>query len=139
MIKQLSVFIENEVGSLAEVTNIIKDNDINIKAIASLDTPEFAILRLVVDKPEKAKDALIAKGYVLKMSDAIAVELKDQVGALNNLLNDIAESKFSLNYIYSFVLRNGKAPLIVFNTDNIDETVIVLKNKGYLVTSLEDA
>ncbi|HHT97177.1 MAG TPA: ACT domain-containing protein [Clostridiales bacterium] len=139
MIKQLSVFIENEVGSLAEVTNIIKDNDINIKAIASLDTPEFAILRLVVDKPEKAKKALANKGYVLKMSDAIAVELEDEVGALNNLLNDIAESKFSLNYIYSFILRNGKAPLIVFNTDNMEETVIVLRNKGYLITSLEDA
>jgi len=70
MIKQLSVFVQNEVGSLAGVTSILKENNINLKAIASFDTPEFAILRIVVDQPDKAKILLAENGYAVKITEA---------------------------------------------------------------------
>jgi hypothetical protein len=138
MIKQLSVFVQNEIGSLAGVTAVLKDNRINLRAIASVDTPEFAILRLVVDQPEKAKEVLNASGFAVKVSEAVAVELEDQPGVLDGMLHVIADAGIGINYIYSIVLRNGKAPLMILNTDNLAKTASVLKSKGYLVAEQED-
>lgn len=138
MIKQLSVFVQNEIGSLAGVTTVLKDNRINLRAIASFDTPEFAILRMVVDQPQKAKELLTEHGFAVKMSEAVAVELEDKPGALSDMLQVIADAGFGVNYIYSIVLRSGKAPLMIVNTDNLSGTAGVLKEKGYIVAEQED-
>lgn len=138
MIRQLSVFVQNEIGSLARVTTVLKDNAINLKAIASFDTPEFAILRIVADQPEKAKELLTSKGFAVKMSEAVAIELEDKPGALDSMLHVIADAKQGINYIYSSVLRNGRAPLMIVNTDDLIKTEAVLKNKGYIVAEQED-
>jgi hypothetical protein len=138
MIRQLSVFVQNEIGSLAGVTSVLKKNMINLRAIASFDTPEFAILRIVVDQPEKAKELLTASGFAVKMSEAVAVELEDKPGELDSMLHVIAEAKLGINYIYSIVLRNGKAPLMIINTDDLSKTSSVLKGNGYIVAEQED-
>lgn len=138
MIRQLSIFIQNEIGSVAGVTGILKKNNINLRAIASFDTPQFAILRMVVDKPEKAKNLLIDSGFAVTMSEAIAVELEDKPGVLHDLLQVIADAGFGVNYIYSIVFRNGKIPLIILNTDNLDKTKEVLLENGYCVAEQED-
>ena len=133
MIKQLSVFVENQVGSLAGVTSILKDNQVNLRAIASFDTPEFAILRIVVDKPDVAMICLKEKGYVVKVSDAVAVELEDKPGTLDGMLQVIAENKLGINYIYSIVIRAGKVPLMIVNTGDLEKTATVLSKNGYVV------
>lgn len=138
MIRQLSVFVQNEIGSLAGVTSVLKDNKINLRAIASFDTPEFAILRIVVDQPEKAKEVLNAAGFAVKVSEAVAVELEDKPGVLDGMLHVIAEAGLGINYIYSIVLRSGKAPLMILNTDDLAKTSAVLREKGYLVAEQED-
>lgn len=138
MIRQLSVFVQNEIGSLAGVTTVLKDNMINLRAIASFDTPEFAILRIVVDQPERAKELLTANGFAVKMSEAVAVELEDKPGVLDHMLHVIAEAKLGINYIYSIVLRNGKAPLMIINTDDLSKTASVLKDNGFIVAEQED-
>jgi len=138
MIRQLSVFVQNEIGSLAGVTAVLKENTINLRAIASFDTPEFAILRIVVDQPEKAKQLLSAKGFAVKVSEAVAVELEDKPGVLDGMLHVIADANLGINYIYSIVLRNGKAPLMIINTDDLAKTSSVLKEKGYVVAEQED-
>lgn len=137
MIRQLSIFIQDEIGSVAGVTAILKDNNINLRAIASFDTPQFAILRIVVDQPDKAKMLLIDNGYAVTVSEAIAVELEDKPGVLHDLLQIIADAGFGVNYIYSIVVRNGKIPLIILNTDNLEKTKEVLLNKGYTVAEQE--
>ncbi len=138
MIIQLSVFVQNEIGSLAGVTTVLKDNLINLRAIASFDTPEFAILRIVVDQPEKAKKILGSHGFAVKMTEAVAVELEDKPGALDGMLHVIADAKLGVNYIYSIVLRNGKAPLMIINTEDLARTASVLKENGYIVAEQED-
>lgn len=138
MIRQLSIFIQDEIGSVAGVTAILKDNNINLRAIASFDTPQFAILRIVVDKPEEAKRLLIDSGFAVTVSEAIAVELEDKPGVLHDLLQVIADAGFGVNYIYSIVFRNGKIPLIILNTDNLDESKEILIQKGYSVAQQED-
>jgi len=138
MIKQLSVFVQNEIGSLAGVTTVLKDNMINLRAIASFDTPEFAILRMVVDQPEKAKTLLNENGFAVKMSEAVAVELEDKPGELDRMLQTIAAAKLGINYIYSIVVRSGKIPLMVINTENLEKTAVVLEQNGFIVAEQED-
>lgn len=127
MIKQLSVFVENRPGSLMEVTSALTAAHINIRAVASFDTPEFGILRLVVDKPKEAKEYLTAKGFVVRIHEVIGVELKDEKGNLNQMLSIIAEGEINITYIYSFVIREEKAPVMVFNTDDFEKAEKVLK------------
>ena len=127
MIKQLSVFVENRPGSLMQVTSALTEAHINIRAIASFDTPEFGILRLVVDKPAEAKTYLTSKGFVVRIHDVIGVELKDEKGNLNRLLSILAEGRININYIYSFVIREERAPVMVFNTDDFEKAARVLE------------
>jgi len=138
VIRQLSVFIQNEIGSVAQVTAILKEHSINLRAIASFDTPEFAILRIVVDRPDEAKKYLIEKGYAVTVSDAIAVELEDKPGVLNDMLQLIANEGLGINYIYSVVFRRNKAPLIILNTSDLEKTKLLLTDKGYSVAEQED-
>ena len=127
MIKQLSVFVENRPGSLMHVKSALTEAHINIRAIASFDTPEFGILRLVVDKPAEAKTYLTSRGFVVRIHDVIGVELKDEKGNLNRMLSILAEGRININYIYSFVIREGRAPVMVFNTDDFEKAARVLE------------
>ncbi len=138
MIKQLSVFVENEVGSLGKVTTVLKENKINLRAIASYDTPEFGILRLIVDKSDKTKEILTQKGFVVKVTEVIAVELEDKPGDLDNVLHIISEAGICINYIYSFVIRNDKTPLMVIHVDDMEKGETILKLHGIRVVDQED-
>ena len=133
MLKQLSVFVENRSGSLMNVTNALLDADINIRAISSFDTPEFGILRLIVDEPEEAKAALTARGFVVRVGDVMAVELEDKKGSLNAMLKILADGNISINYIYSFVIRENQAPVMVFHTDDIEEATQLLENHDLII------
>lgn len=137
MIRQLSVFVENKPGSLMEVTSRLNEAHVNIRAVASFDTPEFGILRLVVDQPEEAKAYLTSKGFVVRIHQVIGAELEDKKGNLNQMLEILADSGISINYIYSFVIRDGRAPLMVVSTDDFDKAKKALADAG--VKMVEEA
>ena len=128
MIKQISVFVENQPGSMMQVTSVLTESHVNIRAISTFDTPEFGILRLVVDDPAKAKESLTQKGFVTRVNDVIGAELKDEKGNLNQMLKILADGEINVNYIYSFVIREEKAPVIVFHTDDFQKAEQVLKD-----------
>lgn len=130
MLKQLSVFVENVAGSLMKVTRELVNENINIRAISSFDTPEFGILRLIVDKPEEAEELLGKKGFFVQKKEVIAVEIEDRMGSLNRMLAVLAEGNISISYIYSFVIREDNAPVMVFQTEYLEEAVQILKNHG---------
>ncbi len=130
MIKQLSVFVENYPGSLLEVTSALTEAHINIRAVASLDTPDFGILRLVVDDTKKAKDFLTAKGFVVRIQKVIGAELKDEKGNLNQMLGILAAGRVDVKYIYSFVIREDRAPVMVVQTDDYEKAERILKEAG---------
>ena len=102
MIRQVSVFVENKPGSLMDVTSRLTEAGVNIRAVATFDTPEFGILRMVVDKPDEAKE------YLTKLAI-------------------LAKGELNINYIYSFIIRDGKEPVMVFNTDDFAKAEKVLK------------
>ena len=128
--KQLSVFVENVAGSLMKVTQELVNDKINIRAISSFDTPEFGILRLIVDKPEEAVQCLKEKGFFVQTKDVIVVEIEDRMGSLNRMLGVLAEGNISISYIYSFVIRDDNAPVMVFQTEYLEEAVQILKKHG---------
>jgi len=138
MLKQLSVFVDNRPGSLMDVTSKLTEAHINIRAVASSDTPEFAILRLVVDDATAAKDYLTSKGFVVRVTEVIGVELEDKKGNLNHMLTILAEGEISINYIYSFVIRDGKAPVMVFHTNDVKKAIEILKSEGVKVVAEAD-
>ena len=138
MIRQISVFVENQPGSMMNVTNVLTEAHVNIRAISTFDTPEFGIMRLVVDDPVRAKESLTSKGFVNRVSDVIGAELKDENVNLNQMLKILADGQINVNYIYSFVIREGKAPVMVFHTDDFEKAESVLKQADVKLVEEED-
>ena len=138
MIRQISVFVFFLPGSMMNVTNVLTEAHVNIRAISTFDTPEFGIMRLVVDDPVRAKESLTSKGFVNRVSDVIGAELKDEKGNLNQMLKILADGQINVNYIYSFVIREGKAPVMVFHTDDFEKAESVLKQADVKLVEEED-
>ena len=138
MIRQLSVLVENKPGSLMDVTSKLTEAHVNIRAVATFDTPEFGILRLVVDKPAEAKGYLTERGFVVRVHEVMGVELEDKKGNLNQMLAILADGKININYIYSFVIREGKAPVMVFNTDDFEKAAQILKEANVKIVEESD-
>ena len=85
-------------------------------------------MRLVVDEPERAKESLTSKGFVTRIGDVIGVELEDKKGNLNQMLKILADGEINVNYIYSFVIREGKAPVMIFHTDDFKKAEQFLRD-----------
>lgn len=133
MLRQNIIFVENKAGSLKRVTGLLSENEVNIFGFACLDTPEFAIFRMVADQPEKAEKILTQNGYMNRIADVIAVDLDDEVGSLDKLLGAAADSNISLNYIYTSYHRQSQIPVVMIHSEEIYVTESVLRSKGYRV------
>ena len=131
MLKQVAVFVENQPGSLRKVTTELHKEGISIYAFTSYDTPEFGILRMVVDDPLKAKEILTAKGCVNKICDVIAIQLNDEKGAMDSVLSSLMDSNVNINYIYSSFGYEDQQSAVIVHTDDIFEAENILKNKGF--------
>lgn len=131
--KQLSILVVNKAGSLREASTVLSDNGVNIRAVAAFDTPEFGILRMVVDDCAKAKDVLTQKGFVVRLNDVIGIELEDKKGNLTAMLDILADANISIDFIYSFVIRENQAPVIVIHTDDLQVSASMLKDHGFKV------
>lgn len=135
MIRQNIVFVENKAGSLKKVTNLLADNKVNIYGFACFDTPEFAIFRMVSNEPERAEKILTENGYMNRITQAIVVDLKDEVGGLDDLLSILADSNVSLNYIYTSFHRQSLIPVVILHSEDIMVTESILKSNGFTVFS----
>ena len=133
MITQNIGFVENKAGSLKRVTGMLTDNDINIYGFACFDAPEFAIFRMICNDPDKAELILNKSGYMNRITQAIVVDMKDQVGGLDELLKVLADSNVSLDYIYTSFHRKDLIPVVILHSEDITVTESVLKNNGFNV------
>lgn len=119
--KQLSVFVKNEVGSLAEITTALGHGGFNIRAFAVYDTPDFGILRLIVDRPEEAYTYLKEKEFFCRLTEVIGLPLEDRPGVLNEILLKLRDAGVQVEYMYSIVIREGKVPMIILATAQMDK------------------
>lgn len=116
VIKQLSVFLQNELGRLEEVTDILYKNDINISALSIAETAEYGVLRIIVSDIQKAADALKENDFSVKVTDVICIEAPDVPGALHKTLRLLSDAGINLSYMYGYS-NAGKAPLILKVSD----------------------
>ncbi|MBQ4363541.1 MAG: ACT domain-containing protein [Oscillospiraceae bacterium] len=126
--KQLTVFIENRIGRLEEVTNILTKNNINIVSISLSDTGEYGMLRMLVSQPAEACRALSDAGFSAMLSDVVAVKLIHHFGMLNKLTNTISENGIDIKYMYA--LNSGENASIVLKTSDDERCKELLKSTG---------
>lgn len=132
-VKQISIFLENKAGRLAEVTGILGKEGINIRALSLADTSDFGILRLIVNDPEKAAKALKGRGFTVGETEVLAVEVSDKPGGLGKILGILNEAGMNVEYMYAFVERSSDNAVIIFRFDNIDEAIRALLAKGVTI------
>lgn len=116
-IKQLTVFIENRAGRLEQVTQVLKDNNINIKSLSLADTSDYGLLRLILSDPDKAVQALKDNGFSAMITDVFAVKLTQQVGQLGELLAVLSEVNVNVEYMYGLTSSNEDAFIVVKTSD----------------------
>lgn len=117
-VKQISVFIENKKGKLAEATRYIADHDINLKALSIADTQDFGILRIICENPEKANEVLQNGGYITTMTDVLAAAISDTPGSLASILEVLSEANVVVEYTYAFLSAKAGAYMIFRVDDN---------------------
>lgn len=129
-VEQISVFLENKAGRLAEVTRVLGEAGINIRALSLADTTDFGILRLIVDNYDKARDVLKSRGFTVGKTEVVAVEVPDRPGGLGLVLQILAKSSVNVEYMYAFVQHSGQNAVIIFRFDNLEQAIDLLQKEG---------
>ncbi len=133
MLIQVSVYAENRKGTLRNLTEILANQGINIWGSMTNDGAEFGINRMILSEPQKALAAFREAGYLCSSVDVIGVELEDEVGNLNHLMEALTDSNINIDYLYlSFNRKSGK-PVMVFHTEDIYEAEESLAGRGFCV------
>ena len=115
--QQLSVFMENREGRLGEVIGVLKKNDINMLSLSLADSSDYGVLRLLVDKPEVAKDALKAAGFSAKLTEVTCIKVGNKVGALNEVLEKLCEKHINIDYMYALATDSTDASIVIKTAD----------------------
>lgn len=131
-VKQLSVFVENKPGSLLESVKLLAEKKINIRATSIADTMDFGILRLIVSDVDTAKEVL-SEVALVTVTDVVAAEMKDESGALNNILNILGEANVNIEYMYAFTASTDVGAYVVFRVDDIQLAEEIFKKNGIKV------
>lgn len=129
-VEQLSIFIENTSGRLADITYVLNNAGINIRALSLADTTDFGILRLIVNDTDKALKALKDNGFTVDKTEVLAVEVPDRPGGLWIILNTLKEAGINVAYMYAFVQKSGENAVVIFRFDEPLKAIEVLRNEG---------
>jgi hypothetical protein len=132
-VEQISVFLENRAGRLEEVTRILAEAGVNIRALSLADTSDFGILRLIVTDHEKAKEVLKAKGFTVGRTNVVAAEVDDHPGGLHRILSILSSNGINVEYMYAFVQQSGQNAVLIFRFDRTDQALEVLQKNGIRV------
>ncbi|MDO4746026.1 MAG: ACT domain-containing protein [Bacillota bacterium] len=138
LVKQVSIFVENTTGRLADVTRIIANNGIDLKASTIADAADFGILRCIVEDAESAKKILNENGFNASISEVIAVSLENKAGGFHKVLQILADEKVGVKYIYSTIKSaEGEAVIMLKAADNA-KAIEVLKANGVKLVTIDD-
>lgn len=134
-VQQISVFIENRSGRLREVATVLGKNGINIRALSLADTSDYGILRIIVDKPDKAREVLKKENFTLSETQVIAVEVSDRPGGLSEVLDILGSEGINVEYMYAFVEKSSNNAVMIFRIEDIDRAINVLQAKNVKILS----
>lgn len=129
-VEQISIFLENRAGRLAEVTQILSEANINIRALSLADTSDFGVLRMIVNDTDKARTVLKENGFTIGKHDVVAVEVPDKPGGLHLLLDLLSRQGVNVEYMYAFVRNSGNNAIMIFRFDDLDRAVQILTDNN---------
>ncbi len=132
-VEQISIFLENKSGRLAEIARTLGDAGVNIRALSLADTSDFGILRLIVNDREKAKEVLKEKGFTVSKTEVVAIEVPDRPGGLFQILHTLDQESINVEYMYAFVERCGENAVIIFRFDETEKAIETLLKRGFNV------
>ena len=138
MIKQISIFLENEPGRLVKVAKILGNANINIRALTVAETSDFGILRLIVDDPERAYSILKENNIAVVMDDVLGVEVVDKPGGLARIAEILSNQNINIEYVYAFVTNSHEKAFIVLRVDEQERAINVLKENDVRILTSED-
>ncbi len=130
MVYQISVFLENRAGQLAEVTDVLAKDNIDLRAISIAETADYGILRMIVDDAQKATGILMQHGYLLSMTPVLVVAVPDQPGGIAPVLATLAEGSIDIEYMYSLFTHVEGKSYIVFRVAEEEKFVALLATHG---------
>lgn len=136
-VKQLSVFMENRAGRLAEVVRLLGEAGVNIRALSLADTSDFGILRLIVNNVDKAVKALRDSGHTVSLTDVVAVEVPDRPGGLASVLDPLSASGVNVEYMYAFVEKATDKAVVIFRFEDAEAALKALAKAGISVLPAE--
>ena len=137
-VKQISIFVQNKSGRLSEIADTMAEAGIDIRALSLADTTNYGILRLIVDKPEKAMDELKKRGLTVKLNHVIAVEVDDKPGGFSKAVRLFSDNGIGIEYLYAFVSTSAGKARAVFRVDDNEKAVSVLEKNGVKVLEESD-
>ena len=136
--EQISIFLENKSGRLAEITDVLARNGVNIRALSLADTADFGILRLIVDDIEKTARLLKEGGFTVSRNEVVAVVLPDRPGGLSGILNALQGKDVNVEYMYAFVQRSEGNAVLIFRFDEITKAIDTLQKAGFKILKSEE-
>ena len=136
-VKQLSIFMENRAGRLAEIARLLGDAGVNIRALSLADTSDFGILRLIVNDVERAMKILRDSGHTVSLTDVVAVEVPDHPGGLAGVLGRLRDANVNVEYMYAFVEKATDKAVVIFRFEDLESALKVLQRAGISVLSAE--
>ncbi len=136
-VRQFSVFAENRVGRLYDLTTLFKDHNVHIMAITVLDTTDCAVIRLIVDDRETARDLMVENDFPFTECDVLVVEINDE-RSLRDVLASLLEAEINVHYVYSFIKRPDGKSAFALNVEDADVAAQALNARGFKVLTQRD-
>lgn len=134
-VEQIAIFLENKAGRMADITAILAQNGINIRAMSLADTADFGILRLIVNDTARARQILKENGFTVGSTQVVVAEVEDKPGGLARVLQVIKECELNIEYMYAFTQKSGETGLIIFRFDELDRAIDQLVKSGVRLLS----
>lgn len=136
--QQISVFVANRAGRLASVARVLRDEEINIRALSLADAPDFGIFRFIVRDVERAARALKAAGFVTDITDVVGVDVPDHPGGLAEVLDVLAASRINVEYMYAFLTERAGHALVFFRFEDTDAALDALQEAKVKIVAGDD-
>lgn len=136
-VKQFSVFTENRVGRLSEFVNLLGSHDVHVVALMTMDTTDSAIVRVVVDDPDRARTLFLEQGFPFNQSDLLAAELETEAD-LKRVLAALFEAEVNIHYIYPFIFRPQERAAIAMNVEDLELAAQALRHHQFRVLGQAD-
>lgn len=138
LVKQISIFVENKSGRLADILSAVAEKGIDISALSIADTTDFGILRMIVNDPQRAYETLKEMGMAVKLTDVIALAIEDKPGGLAKELVKLKEAGVSIEYMYAFIGKTENSAMVIVRVDHPEESLKILKDVPVHVVDSEE-